>query len=348
MYAAAGGSTAVMRKLLARGADPAARDADGDSAVHWAAARGRADAIELLLSTGADLAAPNGGGKSPLALAIDCNRPEAHRTVALLLERGAPAEDALARAQQCESPSLQRVVLEGLANRAFRQSATPPALVALVWSSAETAAAAARWQAGLSALAASVTDLVQPATGFPRVLAASDDGALGPGFHVVIGMCTADEALARLALLRGLNADVRAVPVTMALPRDGCPLVMFGAQSRSSESVVDEAGRRLSLTSVRQERPGWSPHARFVAVALGADGQLLGAKSLVDFKYQRYCPQPSYEELFAKEAGAVRLILGCLRAEKDGRALGRVVDIYRWRVGAEGLAIDEVEKWKPD
>lgn len=54
MFAAGEGQTAVVRALLAAGADPTLVDADGDAAVEHARAGGHAETAKLLESAGAN------------------------------------------------------------------------------------------------------------------------------------------------------------------------------------------------------------------------------------------------------------------------------------------------------
>ena len=60
---------ASVESLLAGGADHAARDSYGDSALHVAASLGHTQIVLALLTAGADLAAANNGGQTALHLA---------------------------------------------------------------------------------------------------------------------------------------------------------------------------------------------------------------------------------------------------------------------------------------
>jgi hypothetical protein len=73
--AALAGDLALMAKLLDRGAEVDARDANGETPLHLAARRQRVGAIDLLLAAGADASAVNGLGRTALHLAL-ANAPE--------------------------------------------------------------------------------------------------------------------------------------------------------------------------------------------------------------------------------------------------------------------------------
>jgi Ankyrin repeats (3 copies) len=82
------GDAAQARALLAAGADVAARDEDGWSALDWAAGRGDRELIEQLLAAGADAAAAAEDGRQPYDIAVAAG----HRAAALALR------DAVGRA----------------------------------------------------------------------------------------------------------------------------------------------------------------------------------------------------------------------------------------------------------
>jgi hypothetical protein len=84
--AAAWDHTEVVEALLSAGADLAARESDGWSALLWAAANGRADALRVLLEAGADAEDANESGETALTLAT---RRGALGAVRVLLEAGA-------------------------------------------------------------------------------------------------------------------------------------------------------------------------------------------------------------------------------------------------------------------
>ncbi|MER6174049.1 ankyrin repeat domain-containing protein [Streptosporangium sp. NPDC001681] len=79
----------TVEALLAAGADVSGREADGWTAVLWAAANGRADAVRTLLAAGADPEDANEGGDTALTLAT---RRGALGVVRALLEAGAEAD----------------------------------------------------------------------------------------------------------------------------------------------------------------------------------------------------------------------------------------------------------------
>jgi len=88
--AAAGGRTAAAAELLARRADPDARQHGGWAALHSAAQSGRLDLARLLLDRGADASPRTDEGVTPLDLAEEKGQRE---VAALLRERGAEEGD---------------------------------------------------------------------------------------------------------------------------------------------------------------------------------------------------------------------------------------------------------------
>ncbi len=81
-----------VRRLLAGGADPDARAADGTAALHWASYWDDLEAAELLLAAGADASAANDMGATPLwAASMNGSAPMAR----LLLRGGADPNAAL-------------------------------------------------------------------------------------------------------------------------------------------------------------------------------------------------------------------------------------------------------------
>ena len=75
------GDATQARALLAAGADVAARDSDGWSALDWAAGQGDQELIGQLLAAGADAAAAAEDGRRPYDIAVAAG----HRAVALVL-----------------------------------------------------------------------------------------------------------------------------------------------------------------------------------------------------------------------------------------------------------------------
>jgi ankyrin repeat protein len=64
------GKLDVVRKLLARGVDPAAGNRTGVDALHWAADRGQLEAVRLLLRSGANTETRNMYGSTVLGMTI--------------------------------------------------------------------------------------------------------------------------------------------------------------------------------------------------------------------------------------------------------------------------------------
>ena len=81
-------NTTRVEKMLARGANANAQDADGDTALHGAAQIGNVDIIRMLLDKGANINAKNHQGGTPLMWAAVFGNEKATE---LLLSRGADA-----------------------------------------------------------------------------------------------------------------------------------------------------------------------------------------------------------------------------------------------------------------
>jgi uncharacterized protein len=75
--ALAGGLTEIVGPLLARGADPNAREAGGYTPLHSAAGHGHLESIAQLLAAGADPNARTQDGKTPADIARQFGHPEA-------------------------------------------------------------------------------------------------------------------------------------------------------------------------------------------------------------------------------------------------------------------------------
>lgn len=88
LHSAAGFDAASVRALLASGADPDARDANGDTPLHHAARAGRPEIVRLLLDAGATLDTPGEYGMTPLAQAAAWS-DDATAVAQMLLDAGA-------------------------------------------------------------------------------------------------------------------------------------------------------------------------------------------------------------------------------------------------------------------
>ncbi|WP_236245346.1 ankyrin repeat domain-containing protein [Streptomyces sp. CC210A] len=110
--AACNGHTEAVRVLLAAGAWPDQREEFGYTALAWAVRQGHSGAVEALLEYGADPARPGPDGRVPLVAAA---RRGSLPIVRALLERGAPGrEEALAEARAWRGRDVAAVLREGL------------------------------------------------------------------------------------------------------------------------------------------------------------------------------------------------------------------------------------------
>ncbi|WP_175409097.1 ankyrin repeat domain-containing protein [Streptomyces sp. TRM64462] len=111
--AACNGHTEAVRALLAVGAWPDQREEHGFTALAWAVRQGFADTVRVLLEYGADPSLPGPDGALPLVAAARRGSAPIVRT---LLSRGAPGgEAALAEARSWMGRDVERVVREALA-----------------------------------------------------------------------------------------------------------------------------------------------------------------------------------------------------------------------------------------
>jgi E3 ubiquitin-protein ligase mind-bomb len=90
MLAAHQGHIDIVRILLTHGANLEQRDADGDTALHYACFGNQPDCISLLLSKGADINSINSTGCSSLHIAINKQLLECTKR---LLEHQQPSID---------------------------------------------------------------------------------------------------------------------------------------------------------------------------------------------------------------------------------------------------------------
>jgi ankyrin repeat protein len=87
--AARGRDAAAVRKLLAKGADPNTKRADGATALHWAAHWDDVELVRDLLAGGANVDATTEYGLTPLALSAENGTNASGDIVELLLQKGA-------------------------------------------------------------------------------------------------------------------------------------------------------------------------------------------------------------------------------------------------------------------
>ncbi|GAA3087960.1 ankyrin repeat domain-containing protein [Streptosporangium carneum] len=120
--AAALGHVEILEALLAAGADPTAQENGGWTALLWAASNGRAEALRKLLAAGAGPEETNDGGETALTLAA---RRGALGAVRALLEQGADPRRAdaegdtpLAVAYDWLGTQLESALLEQLSDQA--------------------------------------------------------------------------------------------------------------------------------------------------------------------------------------------------------------------------------------
>jgi len=103
---------ARVEKLLARGADVKAQDADGDTALHGAAQTGNVEILQMLLDKGANPNAQNRSGGTPLMWTAVYGNDNAAR---LLLSRGADTSlkdsDGITAAEWAVRNKRENVVL---------------------------------------------------------------------------------------------------------------------------------------------------------------------------------------------------------------------------------------------
>lgn len=184
--AARDGDRAAVRRLLQRGTDPGARQADGTTALHWAV---RADDLELarlLLAAGAHADVVNRYGVTPLSLAASNGHAPMLR---LLLERGATVKSAdaavpggrtlLMLAARAGRVDALRLLVEHGADVHAREPRT--GTTALMWAAVENRGDAVRYLAGAGADINARAALTQ----YPHTPPAVVGDALEPGVSYV-------------------------------------------------------------------------------------------------------------------------------------------------------------------
>lgn len=129
MAAVKGGHPAVVRHLLAKGADPAREgDATGSSALQEAAYRGRIEIVEALLAAGAAADFDTDDyGRSPLIWALISDEANTAAVVEALLKAGAKREAVLENPVTGEKKSAARLAHEAgpAVEAVFVKYATP-------------------------------------------------------------------------------------------------------------------------------------------------------------------------------------------------------------------------------
>ena len=131
LYACGYGSLDAAKFLLDRGVDPATRDDDGQTALHWATWSPQIDAIKLLLERGAPVdAKDNRFHATPLDMALwtwhntrkEEDRERCYEAIALLARAGAkldrdhwrdPAKDSSLMLEKIDSDPRMLAALRG-------------------------------------------------------------------------------------------------------------------------------------------------------------------------------------------------------------------------------------------
>jgi ankyrin repeat protein len=101
-YAALENDVALLRRLLAQGADPNARDRQGFTPLHFACQQGAVEAVRALIGAGALVDARDDRGTTPLLRAVLSARTCQGEIITLLREHGA---DPVARDDAGETPT---------------------------------------------------------------------------------------------------------------------------------------------------------------------------------------------------------------------------------------------------
>jgi ankyrin repeat protein len=346
MHAAAGGNPDILAQLLAQGLDVRAADSEGDTALHRAARALKPEALAKLLDAGAPLEAKNKRAETPLRLAVACDQPDAVPAVRELLDAGAEPGKALEDAARCEDLSLYVAMLDAVATYKLRQA--PPAEVdVLLWGGGKTEQEAQAWLAGFQQLAPRLRELLQPAEGFPLVVASDSVPGLAPGLHVVLlGYCGAEDAASRLKLLKALYPGAYTRRVKVPLTTNACPVVLFETTRNTTASLTDKQGRTLTVSSFEPNRPGPYRAVRFEGVLLARTGALLGHRTFTESKYRGHCEAADYEEEVLKEKRGLRLIQSCDNVSAEGEPRRRARDIHLFTITPKGtLELKALQQW---
>ena len=342
--AAEGGHAEVISVLLEASAPAGAADQHGNTPLHRAAATGKVDAVRALLAAGASPGVANARGETPVALMAQCDiAEEGLGTAVAMIEAGADADAALARAKKCEGRRLEKALREAVERRQA-SGAAPADMDALVWASAPDPGGANRRLADWGVLVAGLAEVLEPATGFPKVISQEQLPGLPAGHHVVFGLCTPEQARARLDVLRAIHPTVTTARVRSA-GGVSCPHLYFAASPYEQASVDDRAGRRLMVSSFTVEDPRHSRYQRFVATLWAKDG----AAGKVSFTSDipGWCEPAFYFERFKKLADGVEVTVGCDSAMRYGEKLGEVYEVHRLKVAGDQVRQQLVRPFAP-
>jgi ankyrin repeat protein len=198
---------AILRFLLARGADVNGKGDDGSTAMHIAVIDQNADVIKILLDAGADVNAVDSTGRTPLfilTLYFSSHSPPLSSLVRLLLDRGA---DVNALDKDGQTPLL--LAVSQLFATAGRGAATPSPLLRLLLASgadlnrrgASSTPLHIAVEKGDEAMAAMLLDAGANAS-------AVDAKGRAP-LHVAFSAANVSDSLVRQLVARGADVNAR-------------------------------------------------------------------------------------------------------------------------------------------